>query len=323
MREVYSLITRVAASSSTVLILGESGTGKEMVARAIHERSSRQAEPFMAINCSAVPETLLESELFGHQKGSFTGAIADKKGLFEEAGKGTLFLDEVGEISPPIQVKLLRVLQDGQFRPLGGTRMIRGETRVLSASNRNLEEAVRNKKFREDLYWRLNVIGITLPPLRDRKEDIVLLAEYFLKKYAERAGKPVEGISLDALEALQNYRWPGNVRELENAIERAVVLGEGGVITARDLPPPILGELFYMVEKQPGDVSSRLRYQESKQKALNLFNRNYISNVLKQTSGNVSMAADRAGMDRSNFKKLVLKSRINVSDFRKRRDKSR
>ncbi len=318
MHEIYRLIERVAPSNSSVLILGESGTGKELVAKALHEKSRRKDKPFMVINCSALPETLLESELFGYQKGSFTGAVGDKKGLFEEADGGTVFLDEIGEISQAVQVKLLRVLQNGEIRRIGGSENIHTDVRVLSATNKDLSHLVKEKSFREDLFYRLNVITITLPPLRERKEDITLLAGHFLKKYAEKTGKKVQEISLDTLQTLQEYRWAGNVRELENVIERAVILAEGAVVTARELPPKLLGEFFYLPETRTETDFINLPYRTAKQKALNLFNRAYISNLLRQTAGNVSLASNRAGMDRSNFKKIIKKCDINSREFKKR-----
>ena len=218
MREVHQLIESVAPSDSSVLVLGESGTGKELAARTIHEKSLRANKPFVVVNCSALPETLLESELFGHMRGSFTGAVADKKGLFEEANGGTIFLDEIGEIPPPVQVKLLRILQDGELRRVGGNNTSHVNVRMISATNKDLYQMVRSDRFREDLFYRLNVITIHLPPLRDKKEDVPMLAYHFIRKCAGKMDKPVEKISLDALQSLQEYGWPGNVRELENVI---------------------------------------------------------------------------------------------------------
>ncbi len=318
MREVYHMISQVAPSQSSVLILGESGTGKELVARAIHERSRRKDKPFVVLNCAALPETLLEAELFGYQKGSFTGAQADRKGLFEEAHEGTIFLDEIGEISLNVQVKLLRVLQNGEIRRLGGSENVHVDVRVVAATNKDLNRLVEAQKFREDLLYRLNVISIQLPPLKERKDDVALLARFFLKKYANRTGKPVVDISYDTLQTLEEYRWPGNVRELENVIERAVVLAEGPTITVRELPPKLLGEFFYVPASESAEDLARLSYQDAKQKALNLFNRTYIANLLRQTSGNVSLASERAGMDRSNFKKIIKKYDLDVKEFKKR-----
>jgi Nif-specific regulatory protein len=239
-RDVYQFIKRVAQTNSTVLIRGESGTGKELAARAIHQNSPRASQPFIAVNCAALTETLLESELFGHEKGAFTGAIAQKKGKLEAASGGTLFLDEVGEMSTLLQAKLLRVLQEREFERVGGTRTIKADLRLIAATNRDLEEAIAQGQFRQDLYYRLNVVSLVLPPLRERREDIPLLASYFAEKYAQRCNRRVLGISTGARARLSGYDWPGNVRELENAIERAVVLGSTPHILPEDLPEAML-----------------------------------------------------------------------------------
>jgi transcriptional regulator with PAS, ATPase and Fis domain len=231
----------VAASDATVLIEGESGTGKELVARAIHAESARASHPFVGINCAALPETLLESELFGHVKGAFTGAVVAKKGLFEEASQGTLFLDEIGDTPPPIQAKLLRVLQEREIRRVGSTSPIRIDVRLLAATNRRLEELVREGRFREDFYYRLNVVALQIPPLRERREDIPLLAAHFLTRSAKRHGRPVPTLSPEAMALLFDHHWPGNVREMENAIERAVLLTETDTIFPGDLPPSLRG----------------------------------------------------------------------------------
>ncbi|GIV15045.1 MAG: acetoacetate metabolism regulatory protein AtoC [Armatimonadota bacterium] len=239
MQKVYDMIQKVAASNATVLIRGESGTGKELVAKAIHHNSSRAKGPFIAVSCAALPETLLESELFGHEKNAFTGATAQKPGRFELAHKGTLFLDEIAEVTPAIQVKLLRVLQEHEFERLGGTKTIKVDVRLIAATNKDLEEMVRKNAFREDLYYRLHVIEIYLPPLRERKEDIPLLVEHFLKRYSGENGKRIKSVAPEAMDILMKYRWPGNVRELENTIERAVVLAESNVdVLTTDLLPP-------------------------------------------------------------------------------------
>ena len=240
MREVYQFISRVAKMDSTVLISGESGTGKELVARAVHRNSPRAHKPCVAINCAALAESLLESELFGHEKGAFTGAIAQKKGKLEVAEGGTVFLDEIGELAPLLQAKLLRVLQEREFERVGGTRTIKLDVRLITATNRDLEEEVKAGRFREDLYYRLNVVSMRMPSLRDRRSDISLLASYFAAKFAKRTNRPIAGISPQARNYLQNYDWPGNVRELENAIERAVVLGSSDLILPEDLPESIL-----------------------------------------------------------------------------------
>ncbi len=239
MLELFAMIETIAPTPSTVLITGESGTGKDLVARAIHARSLRKDRPFVALNCGAVPETLLESELFGHMRGAFTGADSTRKGLIEAAEGGTVFLDEIGEMNQAMQVKLLRVLQERTFRRLGGTDEIRADIRVVAATNQDLPKAVADGRFREDLFYRINVIQLQLPPLRDRREDIPLIADRFLDRFAERMGKPVRAISRDAMARLEAYGWPGNVRELENAIERAVAVERTETILPESLPPNV------------------------------------------------------------------------------------
>ena len=237
MQQVYEMVARIAPTKTNVLIAGESGTGKELVARAIHAESDRAASPFVALNCAAIPENLLESELFGHVKGAFTGAVGNKSGLFEMADNGTLFLDEVGELTLPLQVKLLRVLQEKTIRRVGGTSDRRVDVRILAATNRRLEDEVAAGRFREDLYYRLNVIQLELPPLRDRMEDLPLLVHHFVEKYGRELSKVVRGLSEEAMACLRAHPWPGNVRELENGIERAVALSRGEWIEAEALPP--------------------------------------------------------------------------------------
>jgi DNA-binding NtrC family response regulator len=240
MARVFDLIEAVSDSKTTVLIRGETGTGKSVVARAVHQRSQRRGRPFVEISCGAIPETLLESELFGHTKGAFTGALADKDGKFRAADGGTIFLDEVACASPSLQVKLLRVLQDRQFEPLGSNRTLTVDVRVILATNVDLAREVETGRFRPDLYYRINVVNIDLPPLRERLMDIPLLAEHFLHKYARQCGKPKLSFTEDALQCMQRYRWPGNVRELENSVERAVVLSRGTTIDRGDLPPALV-----------------------------------------------------------------------------------
>ncbi len=241
-RVVFQLIAKVAPTDSTVLIDGESGTGKELVAHAIHRNSRRAAKPFVAINCAAIAETLLESEMFGYEKGSFTGAVAQKRGKLEAAEGGTVFLDEIGEMSPALQAKLLRVLQEHEFARVGGSRTIRIDLRVIAATNRDLAEEARRGVFRQDLYYRLNVVKLTVPPLRERLRDIPLLAQHFISKFARRASRPVVGLSPEARDLLLRYPWPGNVRELENAIERAIVMGSTEFILPEDLPETLFEE---------------------------------------------------------------------------------
>ena len=318
MQEVYQLIQSIRASTASVLIEGESGTGKEMIAQAIHRTSQRAKQAFLVVNCAAIPEGLLESELFGHCKGSFTGAIQDKKGLFEEANGGTLFLDEIGEVSTAFQVKLLRVLQNGEFKRVGESENRYTDVRIIAATNKDLKKLIQQNKFREDLYYRLHVIGIHLPPLRERQEDIPLLAQHFLNKYNQKLGRHVREISIDALQILQNYGWVGNVRELENVIERCIVLGDGQVIKAKDLPAPILSKTFYLQGRNEDDLS-KFTYKDAKNKAMDLFNQSYIRSLLKDTKGNISLASIRAGLDRSNFKKIIRKCDIEIHDFKESR----
>jgi two-component system, NtrC family, response regulator HydG len=241
-RAAVSALEQAAPSAATVLVHGESGTGKELAARMLHDLSPRAAGPFIPINCAAIPETILESELFGYEKGAFTGAAARKEGRFERAHGGTLFLDEVGEMPPGVQVKLLRVLQDGVVERLGGTQPVQVDVRIVAATNKDLAAEVRAGRFREDLFYRLNVIAIRLPPLRERREDVLLLAAIFLRRLAEKNGKSIEGFTPAALAALEAYRWPGNVRELAHAVERAVVLSRGGLVDEADLPEPVRRE---------------------------------------------------------------------------------
>jgi two-component system response regulator PilR (NtrC family) len=240
MQAVFSLIERIARTTSTVLIHGESGTGKELIARAIHFASPRASRRFLSINCGAMPENLLESELFGHERGAFTGAVRDKRGLFQEANHGTLFLDEIGEMTPTMQVKLLRALQEKVVRKVGGTEEEQVDVRIIAATNQDLEARIATGDFREDLYYRINVLPIHLPPLRQRREDIPLLVDFFLQKYCKQMDLPPKQISVEAIGMLESYDWPGNVRELENLIERALALSHADTITTRDLPVHLL-----------------------------------------------------------------------------------
>jgi two-component system response regulator AtoC len=295
MQHVFRQIQTVAASKSTVLITGDSGTGKELVARAIHYRSKRKSGPFVVIDCGAIPENLQESELFGHIKGSFTGAVSTKRGLCEEANGGTLFLDEVGDLSGPSQAKLLRVLQEGTIRRLGETKTIEVDVRVIAATNKDLAELVREGRFREDLYYRLNVIPITLPYLRERREDIPLLAECFMRRYAAEATKEVRRISPSAMEVLLSYPWPGNVRELENVIERAVLFSDGEVIQEELLPQEIClqGEAIRLqVPEAP------LRVKDTVDKMSQELERGLIERALDMTGGNRTAAARLLGISR-------------------------
>jgi len=307
MEPVFDLILKVADTNSTVLIQGPSGTGKELVAAAIQEKSSRRSGPFIPVHCGAIPETLLESELFGHEKGSFTGAIARKEGVFKLADAGTLFLDEVSEMSVPLQVKLLRVLETGTFRRVGGVEDIHADVRVVAATNRELRELVGKNLFRQDLFYRLNVFPIMLPPLRERAGDIPLLVSHFLHKLG-RSGRPNCTISDEALKWLCAYEWPGNVRELENVIERAVILCGGGEVQAGHLP----GELRPARQEAPlaGDTSG-LPYRAAKA----IFEEQYIRALLARHEGSVAAAASAAGMSRAHFYELLKKHTIDLARY--------
>ncbi len=316
MKRVFELIDGVAYSSSTVLVQGESGTGKELVARAIHHRSPRRSRPFVAVNCSALTDTLLESELFGHEKGSFTGATTSKRGLFEVSDGGSIFLDEIGEVPAPTQVKLLRVLQEGEMKRVGANDIRRVDVRVIAATNVDLIKALQNGTFREDLYYRLNVITIDLPSLRERMGDIPLLALHFLRKYCKRTGKNMDGINPGAMERLERYNWPGNVRELENVIERAVVLGRDREIGIADLPENLRGP--GALRRETGMALADLPYRKAKEIAVSEFERRYVQELLTQTAGNVSQASRKAGMDRSNFRRVMKKYSIDPVEFGRR-----
>jgi transcriptional regulator with GAF, ATPase, and Fis domain len=306
MRDVYQFVSRVAARESTVLIQGESGTGKELVARAIHSNSGRANRPFVAINCAAIVDTLLESELFGHERGAFTGAVGQKKGKLEMAEGGTVFLDEVGELAAPLQAKLLRVLQEREFERVGGTRPIKLDIRLITATNRDLNDASRGGTFRQDLYYRLNVVSVELPPLRERAEDIPLLAAYFTSKYSEKVNRRVAGISPKARGCLLRYPWPGNVRELENAIERAVVLGSTELILPEDLPDSILEEAA-SAEEPVTALHDGIR--EAKKKI--------IEQAIEQANGNYTEAAGLLGVHPNHLFRLI--RTLNLTPKRQRR----
>jgi len=286
MRLVYEQIAQVAESSATVLVRGESGTGKELVARAIHFSSQRRDKPFIAVNCAALPENLIESELFGHEKGAFTGAMQQRRGRFEQADSGTLFLDEIGDIPASVQVRLLRVLQEREFERIGGEKTLRVDVRVIAATSVNLEEAMKKRKFREDLYYRLNVFPIFLPPLRERRSDIVLLAEHFAAKYGKMYGKEIARLDHDAISLMVSYHWPGNVRELENCIERAVLTSRAGVITAADLPP----SLQRCVEETTKSMLGKSE-NASLREMIEAFERGIITEALKEHRGRIAAAA--------------------------------
>ncbi len=289
MEEVMNVVGRVAASNATVLLRGESGTGKELIAKAIHYHSPRAARPLIKVNCAALPETLLESELFGHEKGAFTGAAARRIGRFEAADTGTLFLDEIGDIPPSVQVKLLRVLQEKEFERIGGNATIKVDVRLVAATNRDLEKAMKDGSFREDLYYRLNVVTLVIPPLRERKEDIPALMEHFLRKYSRENKKDIQGVTAETRDLLMRYSYPGNVRELENIIERAVVLTKGEIITSADIPihlKTMESEEKICVAKRDGSLTDTLDTVE----------RGIIMEALKAAGGVQTRAAEELGI---------------------------
>jgi len=292
MQEVLALVKTVAKSNSTILIEGESGTGKELVARAIHNSSLRSEGPFVAVSCAALPESLLESELFGHEKGAFTGAVSMKKGRFELANTGTLFLDEIGDISPKTQIGLLRVLEEKELRRVGGTQVIKTDVRIISATNKDLKALVAEGKFREELYYRIHVVSIQLPPLRDKKEDIPLLAQHFLKKYCLENKKELDGLSQETSSLLMKYDWPGNVRELENVIERAVVVAKERIIVPEDLPP--------LTQKEQ-------KFKTSADMPLREVEREHILRALESNDWNISRTAKTLGIDRNTLSSKIKK----------------
>jgi len=303
MLAIFKLIEQIARTDSTVLVMGESGTGKEWVARAIHFYSLRRDRPFVALNCGAVPETLLESELFGHMKGAFTGASVNKKGLIEAAEKGTLFLDEIGEMNPMMQVKLLRVLQERKFRRLGGVEELEASIRVIAATNQDLPRMVAESKFREDLFYRINVIPIQLPPLRDRGEDIPLLAEYFLGKYRDQMAKDVQALSQGSMELLEAYEWPGNIRELENVIERAVALEKSQTILPESLPEHIVKR----VARGPAAAGVLPENGFNLEEHVEGLEKEYITQALVRAGGVQVKAAELLGMSFRSFRYYVKK----------------
>jgi len=303
MHRVLEMVSRIASTDSTVYIHGESGTGKELIAKAIHLASDRKNKPFVAINCAALPETLLESQLFGHEKGAFTGALRTTKGLFTQAHEGTIFLDEIGDMSLPIQAKLLRVLQERQFYPLGSGKAVEVDVRVIVATQKDLTEQVKQSLFREDLFYRIHVIPIHLPPLRERKEDIPPLVEHFLKKFNSQMKKEIKGLAPAAMQRFMLHEWPGNVRELENTVEYAVAMSQQDFIT----------EDFILRADSPGPTAAPLKPLKE---ARDAFERDYLSSLLKVCEGNVSQAAKLAGKYRADFYDLLKKHGLNVADFK-------
>jgi two-component system nitrogen regulation response regulator GlnG len=319
MREIYKTIGRVAESDATILVYGESGTGKELVARAIHYHSKRAGRPFMAVNSAAIPMELLESELFGHEKGAFTGAVVSKIGKFEAAAGGTIFLDEIGDMDLPLQGKLLRVLQEREFERVGGTEPIKTDVRVIAATHQDLDKAVHEKRFREDLYYRLNVIQIDIPPLRNRKDDIIPLVEYFMQKYQQNPGR-VKMLTPETLKILRAYDWPGNVRELENAIQRAVTLSQGDKIFPDSLPAQIFKPSHGIslafenfLEEKLSDLVERMGGLETGDMyslVLKRVEKPLITLVMKKTEGNQARAAHLLGINRNTLRKKIKEFRI-------------
>jgi DNA-binding NtrC family response regulator len=303
---VFELVQKAARSEANILIQGESGTGKELIARAIHANSPRAAQVFVPVDCASLPDTLLESELFGHERGAFTGADRTKPGMIEIADKGTLFLDEIGELPSSLQSKLLRALQERQIRRVGGTKFLNVDVRLVSATNRDTAELVQKGQFREDLFYRINVITIVLPPLRDRKGDVAVLAHHFLHRYGRNREQALEGIEPDALALLEGYTWPGNVRELQNVIERACVLAEGPLIRPRDLPDHVRGR----GRPAPAVPGKDLPLREAREAWLRAFAQEYLADLLRRHGGNISQAAKTAGIDRKTLHRLLAKHGI-------------
>jgi DNA-binding NtrC family response regulator len=307
MVEVFKMVARVAPTKSTVLILGESGTGKEVIARSVHQHSARAQRPFVAVDCGALTETLLESELFGHVRGAFTGAVADKKGVFQSANSGTCFLDEIGDISVNMQSKLLRVLQEQEVRPVGGKEWVKVDVRVLAATNKDLDELVKTGAFREDLYYRLKVITIRLPPLRERPEDIDALAQIFISRYSQIANKPITAVSDDALERLRNYSWPGNIRQLENAIEQAVVLSNHSTLILDDL----LREVREGLPPSYDNADNGFLFADTP--SLEEIKKRYVLYIMNRARGNISRAAKILDIDRRSLYRML--ARWNIEPF--------
>lgn len=302
MHNCFKMAQKVANTEATVVITGESGTGKELLTRFIHTHSLRGKKPFVTFDCAALPENLLETELFGHEKGAFTGAVVDKPGMIEMAGKGTLFLDEIGELSLNLQAKLLRVLQERQYRRVGGNKFLQADVRFLAATNRSLESEVENGRFRADLYYRLSVFPIRMPPLRERPEDIFLLAMHFLKKYGEKNNKHIQGFSHQARTLMEEYPWPGNVRELQNMVERAVLLAEGEEICPADLSMLVSGE----AKPETGKFAGR-NFKEIKNNYIEMLEREYFTNLLHKYEGNITKASEEAGVNRRTIHRLISK----------------
>jgi DNA-binding NtrC family response regulator len=313
MQDVYRLLEQAAALDITVLLTGETGTGKELAARAIHYQSARKDRPFVPVNCGALPTELVESELFGHARGAFTGAIGAKAGLFEEAGGGTLFLDEVGELPLPVQVKLNRALQEREIRRVGDNTPVKVDVRVTAATHRDLKAESQAGRFREDLFYRLHVFPVRMPALRERREDVPLLAAHFLEKHARAFRRDLGGLTPEALRVLTGYAWPGNVRELENAIERAVAVSTGPVVDARDLPPELKG---IQEGSLPGELLAKMPYREVLETARDRISRDYLVALMREFEGNVTRAAERAGVERESLHRLLKRYGVRSDDFK-------
>ena len=312
MQRVYQTIQMIAKTDVTVLITGESGTGKDLAARAIHGLSHRCDQPYVTVNCPTLPENILESELFGYKKGAFTDASSDKIGLFEEARGGTIYLDEIGDVAPTIQTKLLRVLQDKEIKPLGQTKSIRVDVRVIASTNRDLKEKIRKQDFREDLFYRLNVLTVHMPPLRERKEDIPLLVEHFLKHYCGEFGKPLKSLSPELMDLILRRNWEGNVRELENIINRAILLSTGEIIKPY--------EISWTPEPTDSCVVGRqihgMDYKEAKEEVLNRFHAEYLGELLRRNNGNVTHSARECGLERQALQQILRRYGLKSQDFR-------
>ncbi|MEL6758823.1 MAG: sigma-54 dependent transcriptional regulator [Myxococcota bacterium] len=319
--QVKKLVEQIANSTAPVLISGESGTGKELVARALHSRSNRRKTPFIAVNCAAMSESLIDSELFGHEKGAFTGAVGSHKGLFEAADQGVLFLDELGDVPPQTQVKLLRALQENEIRPVGSTRSRKIDVRIIAATNVDLERAMRAGTFREDLYYRISTFRVVLPPLRERRDDVPLIAQHLLDKFAKRVGNQCKTFSDDAMSSLVAYDWPGNVRELNNAVEHAATLSAAEVISADRLPSFVNSNVSSRsirsatVTSAVGSISSR-PFSEARYQLVEEFELRYLKDLLGSTEGNLSEASRRSGIDRSNLRRMLKRYGIKAASFR-------
>ncbi len=312
-RSILSQVKQVAKSTATILIQGESGTGKELVAKAIHAYSDRCNKPFITVDCTAIPDQIIESELFGHEKGAFTGAWRDKRGLVDEANHGTLFLDEIGELNTGMQAKLLRLLQEGEYKPVGGVHTKHADVRFVAATNHDLKELVVQKRFREDLFYRLNVIALRLPALRERRGDLPLLVQHFVKQYSKRNNKEIRGIEPEAMSMLMSRQWPGNVRELENVIERGAVLCESERIRLEDV---MTDGAQTMSRPYFDEAVFRLSFREAKEAVIRAFHRQYIHAILQQNRGNISKAAEQAGLQRQYLHRIIKHEGLSTESFK-------